>query len=318
MVQLLIVKTDGEVHKIESDKTFRDILNPDECYIINNDEQRVIYLWKGSQCSVRKKFIGAQKSQEVRGQVGMHYKVVPIDEGDEPQAVLDILDEVPGDGFAKEIIEEEDLKFEVPGVNVKSGGKKESKKKAAKKDLQKKASKARARFGQGAPSAPVGGGGADGAKQVMTSAPKYDNAGPLYSGGQSTQSAQPQQQPVTKEISVDFKKIMETLESLEIPAGYEREMIIIGNQAYSIVEKKVSFLGNDQVEKVMEKVGSLPEGVFFAEGYTPRVLCEDQKVLSIEFLKSKQKGGAQGKPKKKLKAKAKDPKELAKEFGMNV
>ena len=62
----------------------------------------------------------------------------------------------------------------------------------------------------------------------------------------------------------------------------------------------------------MEKIGSLPEGLFFAQGYAPRVLCENQKVVAIEFLK---KTGAAG---SKLKAISKDPKALAKQFGMEI
>lgn len=302
MVQLFIIRPDGEVHEITDEKPFRELLEPDETYILNDDDNRLIWLWKGSECSVRSKFIGASKSQEVRGQVGMHYKVIPVDEGEEPDNFLAFLDETPAPGIAKEIREEKELQFDVPGVNK---GKKETTaaEKAKKRDLSAKAEKARARFGQGAK--PKG--------------PQYDNAGPMYSG-----SSQPEAQPKKEQAveqqpqpSIDFKKIMETLESLEIPNGYEREMIIIGNQAFSIVEKKVSFLGNEKVEKVMEKIGTLPEGVFFAKGYAPRVLCEDQKVLAIEFLKSKD-GAAPSQAKKKLKVDSKDPKDLAKKFGMNV
>ena len=49
-----------------------------------------------------------------------------------------------------------------------------------------------------------------------------------------------------EENIIEFKKIMETLEELEIPDGYEREMIIIGNRAYSITEKMVNFLGSSK------------------------------------------------------------------------
>ncbi len=35
----------------------------------------------------------------------------------------------------------------------------------------------------------------------------------------------------------------------------------------------------------MAKVGAIPEGVFFAEDYSPRILSEDGKILAIEFLK---------------------------------
>ena len=85
---------------------------------------------------------------------------------------------------------------------------------------------------------------------------------------------------------------MHKLEEIKIPDGYERELIIIGNHAYSVVEKVQTFLGKKQVERVMEKVGSIPEGVFFAAGYSPRVLSENGKIIAIEFLKRIGKGTA--------------------------
>ncbi|MHA1822226.1 MAG: hypothetical protein ACTSU2_05235 [Promethearchaeota archaeon] len=327
-MQLFVVKADGEVHEIISDKPFKELLDPKECYIINDDDNKIIYLWKGSESSVRSKFIGASKSQEVRGQVGMHYKVVPIDEGDEPPAFLEKIDEAPQKGFAKEIKEEKKLQFEVPGVNAPKEDK-ASKKKPAPKPVAS-SGKVKANFGskRSASSEP---------KQVMSSVNAPQNEGPLYQegmdttsitsnrtsnmGGSATSTAVSTAQPsAPQKETFDFKKVMETLESLEIPKGYEREMIIIGNQAYSIVEKKVSFLGTEKVEKVMEKIGSLPEGVFFAKGYAPRVLCENQKVLAIEFLKRKvpkTQASKASKP-KKLKVESSDPKELAKSFGMKI
>jgi hypothetical protein len=78
---------------------------------------------------------------------------------------------------------------------------------------------------------------------------------------------------------------MQKLEEIQIPEGFERELIIIGNHAYSIVEKVQQFLGEKQVTKEISKVGSIPEGIFFAAEYSPRILTENGKIISIEFLK---------------------------------
>ncbi|MCJ7650200.1 MAG: hypothetical protein MUP85_16450, partial [Candidatus Lokiarchaeota archaeon] len=40
-----------------------------------------------------------------------------------------------------------------------------------------------------------------------------------------------------------------------------------------------------EVTKEISRVGSIPEGVFFAEDYSPRILSENGKILAIEFLK---------------------------------
>ncbi|MHA1727953.1 MAG: hypothetical protein ACTSWY_04400 [Promethearchaeota archaeon] len=271
-----------------------------ESYIITDDESKTIYLWKGNSCSVRSKFIGASKSQELRGQVGMHYRVIPIDAGDEPTELLDRIDESPAKGFAKEIREENDLKFDVPGVNAPTAP--ESKSIPKSRNIPSKLQQPKGGFNRSV----SGGGDADGAKRVTSSA----SNGPLYTG-QRTQNQ------IDSQVQYDFKKVMETLETLEIPDGYEREMVIIGNQAFSIIEKKVSFLGTTKFEKSMEKISSLPEGVFFAKGYAPRVLCENQKILAIEFLK-KENLKQRSKDPKKLKPLTKNPKDLAKSFGMKV
>jgi hypothetical protein len=275
-MQLFLIKPDGEVHEVKGDKTFRELLDPAQCYVICDDEKKKIYLWKGASSSVRSKFIGASKSQDMRGQVGMHYVVVPIDEGEEPKELLDRIDEKPGKGVAKEIRETKELGFEVPGVAAGNAA-----------VAAPKAPAQKANIGVGAPVT-----GGEGSKQVMGPVKNVNQQGsPMYTGNEPAvqnksaapaQQAAPQAHQPADEVSVDYKKVMQTLESLEIPLGYEREMVIIGNHAYSIIEKKVTFLGQTKIETAMEKISNLPEGVFFAAGYSPRVLCENQKVLAIE------------------------------------
>lgn len=302
-MQLLIIRNDGEVHEIKTEKTIREMLSPSESYILCDDETKTIYLWKGSVTSVRSKFIGATKSQEVRGQVGMHYRVIPVDEGGEPPELLKFFSEIPRPGYAKEIREDAPLQFEIPGVTSPAKPKPAAKPKGADKFPQATS-----------PSSASSGGEANTPKQVMGSKQPSNQDGPLYTGD-SAGFKQPQSK-------ANFKDIMETLEGLEVPAGYERELIIIGNQAFSIIEKKVSFLGTSKVERSMERITSLPEGVFFARGYAPRVLCENQIVLAIELLKKVEVGAQSsfsgGQTSQKLKPKSKDPRELAKSFGMKV
>jgi len=317
-MQLFVIRPDGEVHTVNTSDPIRNLLDPTQCYIISDDQNRQIYLWKGSNSSVRLKFIGASKSQEIRGQVGMHYKVIALDEGEEAEYpdLFERLDEAPTTGFAQEIREENDLKWD-PGTTTtpKPATPRPTPKPSAQpavKPAAKKAAPAPARNQSLRGFSPTGGGDTDGAVQVMSSGGKINQSKPLWTGESSPSSASMGGHGQSAEPKLDFKKIMETLESLQIPEGYEREMIIIGNYAYSIVEKKSSFLGETKVDKIMEKIGSLPEGLFFAQGYAPRVLCENQKVVAIEFLK---KTGASG---TKLKAMSKDPKALAKQFGMEI
>ena len=61
-----------------------------EIYLVS-DEYRKVYLWNGVNSNVRSKFIGAKRSQDIRGQVGMHFGVVPLDEGDEDPDFLKLI-----------------------------------------------------------------------------------------------------------------------------------------------------------------------------------------------------------------------------------
>jgi hypothetical protein len=247
ITQLFLINQDGTTTELTSEGAIKDVLKTDECYVLVADESRKVYLWKGLKSSVRSKFIGAKRSQEIRGQVGMHYSVIPLDEGDEDPEFIKLIGGKTEGGIAKEIVAE---KPTPPTVHP-----------------------LRERNVFGAPT-PAEGMNIAGTKERLAV-----NSGPLYTGEASMTSF------VQEETQIDFQDIMKKLEEIQMPAGFERELIIIGNQAYSVVEKVQQFLGKKQVTKEISKVGSIPEGIFFAEDYSPRILSENGKILAIEFLK---------------------------------
>ncbi len=75
------------------------------------------------------------------------------------------------------------------------------------------------------------------------------------------------------------------LESFEPPEGYERELLIVYNELFTVAEHKIAVFGQEKVERKFEKVRDPPEGTFMAEGFIPRVIVKDGKVLGIELLK---------------------------------
>ncbi len=248
-MQVFRINNDGTTTEVQSDGQVKDVLKDDECYVIIADDVRKVYLWKGLQSSVRKKFIGAKRSQDFRGQVGMHYAVVPQDQGDEEPEFINLIGGQTTDGIAKEI-KAEDL-----GGGGGGGG----------HPLRDKPI-----FDPPRPAAGM---------NIAGSAGRSGNTGPLYTGAESMAAF------TADQSQINFEQIMQKLEEIKIPDGFERELIIIGNYAYSVVEKVQSFLGKKQSEKVIEKVGTIPEGVFFAEDYSPRILSENGKIVAIEFLK---------------------------------
>jgi len=248
-VQVFKINLDGTTTELTTQGSIKDVLKTDECYILVADEVRKVFLWKGLASSVRSKFIGAKRSQEIRGQVGMHFAVVPLDEAEETQEFLTLIGGKTEGGIAQEIRSDAPAPVNAPSVHP----------------LRDKDP-----FGIPQPAKGMNIGGSNRASQ---------NTGPLYKGQASFSTM------MQEESHVNYEQIMKKLEEIKIPDGFEREIIIIGNNAYSVVEKVQSFLGKKEVTKEISRVGTIPEGVFFAEDYSPRILSENGKILAIEFLK---------------------------------
>ena len=244
--QVFLINPDGTTTELTSDGPIKNLLKTGESYVIVADDVRRVFLWKGVKSSVRSKFIGAKRSQEIRGQVGMHYAVVPLDEGEEDPEFIKLIGGQTEAGIAKEIRAE----VSAPSVHP-----------LREKNI----------FGTPKP--------AEGMNIAGSKDREAQNMGPLYRGDGSMPDL------IQDQTQVDFKEVMQKLEEIQMPPGFERELIIIGNHAYSIVEVKSSFLGKEQITKEISKVGSIPEGVFFAEDYSPRILSENGKIIAIEFLK---------------------------------
>ncbi|MFO7797593.1 MAG: hypothetical protein ACQERB_02400 [Promethearchaeati archaeon] len=253
MVQVFLINPDGTTSEVKTEGSIKDVLENDQAYVIVSDDVRKVYLWKGIKSNVRSKFIGAKRSQEIRGQVGMHYSVVPLDqnEEDEDPDFLGLIGGRTTNGIAKEISADD-----IGGASKGSGG----------HPLREKS--------EFAPPEPASDMNIAGSKTRSK-----QNSGPLYKGEESLAAF------TTDEQKINFEQIMQKLEEIKMPNGYERELLIIGNHAYALVEKKQSFLGKTTSEKILEKVGTIPEGIFFAESYSPRILSEGGNIVAIEFLK---------------------------------
>jgi hypothetical protein len=88
-MQIFIIQNDGEIHAVNIEDLIGESLSPNEYYILKDDESKAIYSWIGSLCPAKVKFIGAGKSREVRGQVGRDYRLIQVDEGEEPPELLE-------------------------------------------------------------------------------------------------------------------------------------------------------------------------------------------------------------------------------------
>ncbi|MGY5854369.1 MAG: hypothetical protein RTU92_12450 [Candidatus Thorarchaeota archaeon] len=99
MVNGLEILDDGT--HLETDVK-RATLDSTKVYCVVDYSAKNIYLWIGSTANVRLRFVGAQTAASVRSDVGVHYKVRSIDDGEEPNGFFDLLNGgVTGPGTTK-------------------------------------------------------------------------------------------------------------------------------------------------------------------------------------------------------------------------
>jgi len=66
-------------------------LRSDEWYIIVSEKEKIIYIWKGLNCNVRKMFIASKAAQDIRGQKGLDFTIISLKEGEENPEFLRLI-----------------------------------------------------------------------------------------------------------------------------------------------------------------------------------------------------------------------------------
>ena len=67
----------------EKDLPPQKFLNHNRILLFVDPEHSRIYIWKGSNVTVRMKFLSAQLASKVRDQYGIDYSITTVDDGDE-------------------------------------------------------------------------------------------------------------------------------------------------------------------------------------------------------------------------------------------
>ena len=250
------VLEDGTLNEVELSK---DDLESTKVVCVIDDETKSIYLWKGTQAGVRRKFIGARVATNLRTEYGFHFKVRPLDEGEEPPTFFTALD---GTTAATRVLK--------PGEKAPPPKPPKPKTETPTETTSEPAA---------APSKP------------KPAVPTPTTTSP---------SPKPTPQPVSRPAprppttptrtsapapTVDIQSMIAELESVDPPEGYQRELLIVYNELFTVAEHKIAVFGQEKVERKFEKVKDPPEGTFMAEGFIPRVIVQDGRVLGIELLK---------------------------------
>ncbi|MFX0055818.1 MAG: hypothetical protein ACFFAD_12905 [Candidatus Hermodarchaeota archaeon] len=246
------VMEDGTLNEVEISKAD---LDSQMVVCVVDDETKSIYLWKGTQAGIRRKFIGARVATNLRTEYGFHFKVRAVDEGEEPPTFFTALD---GTTAATRVLK--------PGETAPTPAPPKPKPKAP--EAEAPASKTEA---------------APPPKPKATAPPPKP---PVSAMSPSRPSAAPAATSMpASPISGEIKAMIEELQTTDPPEGYQRELLIVYNELFTVAEHKIAVFGQEKVERKFERVKDPPEGTFMAEGFIPRVIVKDGKVLGIELLK---------------------------------
>jgi len=273
-VRVFIITDEGEYNELPFQN--KDQLDSEEVYLIVDESGKDIWIYKGVNARIRKKFLGARAATELRQDIGFTFKVHSLDEGEDDPDFKALISGAEPSTTLKTIKKTEKV---TPRAKRKS---RTPTKKVSTEDT-----------------APY--------MQLTDIVPTPT----LKSHESPTEMEKPSETLVEKRVEIsttetvdkkksaptvtpsitpsqpDLDSVMKKLDGIEHLDGYLRELVIIGHDCYAVSEKSVRFLGEERVERQLERMTStsMPEGVFFAEEYTPRIIVEEGKVVAIEFWK---------------------------------
>jgi len=219
----------------------KKVLLPKQVVLIVDEELRRIYIWKGTQSSVRKKFIASRIASELQNELANvanfhRCKVVSVDQGDEPHEFLDSF------GFSSMKVK---ISPEIKEMTIKSY-------------LEKNSPKTEK---------------SQGSKHINKVNQPYKLRKPNK----------------FKILSQDQKKRLDSILKSEIPSGFSRQHIILGdNIIYGNIKKKTEVFGKIIMEESWNPVDGLNEEMIEFDDYKTRIYFNTNTgiIKAVEFLKA--------------------------------
>ncbi|MHA1804138.1 MAG: hypothetical protein ACTSU4_06330 [Promethearchaeota archaeon] len=291
-----ISETGERVRLAVSEEELENILHPEEVFIIVKEELRRIYIWKGAKSPVRKRFISSRIAsalqEELVKEAAFHRcKIVSVDQGDEVEEFLrafglksmEVTERLADMRYVRNIEKE---RGEALGKVVESkeiGGKAESEPyfSPALQEIEKKT-------GQKIDVS---------ALQDISISKK--NITPMERKKPSPARTTPPPTrtyipyPTGKEsknfgglFEEDKKRLLDRILKSEIPQNHKRQNLILGNQLYAPVFKKVNVFGKDVEETEWEPLKTLPKNMVELDDHLFRVYFNDDKgiVEAVEII----------------------------------
>jgi len=94
--QYLLFKIDEEKEDFKAieieDSPIHALLDSNFIYIIVVPIDKVIWIWHGSNATIRMKFIATQKAPTIRDKYGVDFKILAVEEGEESSGFKEIIE----------------------------------------------------------------------------------------------------------------------------------------------------------------------------------------------------------------------------------
>ena len=258
------LESTGEKVKLDiSEATFRsnngqNILDSNQVLIIVKEGLRRIYIWKGVNSHVRKKFIASRVAADLQNDlvVDAHFhrcKIISVDQGDEPNEFLRAF------GFTS---------AELPEL------------------LDRNSQEFKQIHSISTPKSPE----LDGKKvHTWNGSPPSLKGKKTYPTTRKTETKKIEEKPkkAIKSFKTDDKEIIRKIVKNTIPTNLKRQNLILGNfQIFGAAIKKAKIFGKEVEEVEWEPVSSLPEGIIELTDRTLRIYVDEtsKTIEGIEIL----------------------------------
>lgn len=261
--------------------------------IIVDENEKRMWLWKGSECPIRKKFIGSRALSDLRKkEYGFAYVPQTCDQDDETAEFVSMLkkidkaDLVPNNvkARAEEIIERQKR------INVFDESQAADASRPVSAEVEEGGAQLKDRPTQVSSNqlpahiAKMGAPGNRPTPSILSALEaesieikKPEELSPVGSSPTTTTEASVSttaSAPVAKVEESMLEKSLKILKDLGAPKGFFRDLVIIGNKVYT-----------ETYTGAFEELDEPPEGIFFSSSHVPRMICENGFVRAIEFLK---------------------------------
>lgn len=245
------------------------VLESEKVLIIVDEEEKKMFLWKGSKCPIRKKFIGSRSLSDLRkAEYGFAYVPQSCDQGEETIDFVLALQKIGKEDLLNEEVREKAQKLieRQSQINVFEAGRPEIDETVLDDDDDNVNLKSRP--GQVATSQlppTIAKMGAPGNRPTPSILSQMSDTGVGFKVQKQEKSIKPKE-----ELEESYK----ILNGLGVPKGFYRDLVIIGKKVFT-----------ETYDGGFEELDEPPEGVFFSRTHVPRMICENGIVRAIEFLK---------------------------------